>query len=562
MSSKIKFLFLLLLLSIFSCSKEDSPSINDNAETIYRYQIVTIDLPNEEISENEYNATLDALPIVVMKIDDHQLAFGVPEEINLGSAELVIPSLNNKKVKYNIVEPQLELTPDETMEDLFTLGTTYFTGIVQPDAIDNEAESVFEQFQSYYENLSPDEKETVALYYQVNKQAIDNVLLFNDNTISGRFTSGDIIVITKFSLAVAATVGGGFAIRYGDLTLKLLGVVIAKIGHSKAIDYHNELQARGIKVIFLSASGILGENDKSLQSNVVTLTSDVETTLSFQLIEQPLTQNDSNNANEDISRFFSGQSLYNNFVQNVNNAIEWINNFSIFSIPTIGLATLSSNPPVISSDVTTVAMQDISFSINHPNLELVTAALQSDGQLKLKVKFIGNPTTAPILSTLNYIYDDGLSSFSGSFPIEVNEEDNCINMSAPVITAVNWECNSSNLISILISFTANGTGILPNGGSGYCDPTQLCYPVRLYFYGQGQPGWAIASNSYDVTLKSGTVNQGVIEITFNSNGNPGRYCIAGLGAYESFIQHWAPYNYQWRVELMNQCNQRSNQVDL
>jgi hypothetical protein len=46
--------------------------------------------------------------------------------------------------------------------------------------------------------------------------------------------------------------------------------------------------------------------------------------------------------------------------------------------------------------------------------------LQSDGQLNLKVKFVGNPTATTINSTLNYTYNDDFSSFSGSFPIEVN----------------------------------------------------------------------------------------------------------------------------------------------
>ena len=498
----IKTLFLLIALSLLSCSKEDdSSSPNENGGTIYRYQIVTIDMPNEEINQNEYNATLGNLPVVVIKKDDHQLVFGVPEEIAIGNAELVIPGLNNKKVKYSIVEPQLELTPDETIEDLFTLGTTYFNGILQPNTIDNEAQSVFEQFQSYYENLSPTEKETVALYYQVNKQVIDNVLLFNGDTISGRFTSGDVVVITKFCLAAAATVGGGIAVRYGDISLKLLGVVIAKIGHSKAIDYHDELQARGIKVVYLSANGILGENNRSAQSNEVTLVNNIETTMSFQLIEQPLTQNDSNNSNKDISRFFSGQSLYNNFIQNVNSAIQWINNFSIFSIPTIGLATLSSNPPVINSDVTTAAMQDISFTVNHPNLELVTASLQSDGQLKLKVKFIGNPATTPILSTLNYIYDDGLSSFSGSFPIHVQEEVNLL-IGNWILIGVSRGTDTS--------YTPVGQSSEPFNGIGYGFSQQ--YYIAM-------PGNAtFTPTSFTINTSLSTVTEGMIYT------NPPRLC--------------------------------------
>jgi hypothetical protein len=139
---------------------------------------------------------------------------------------------------------------------------------------------------------------------------------------------------------------------------------------------------------------------------------------------------------------------------------------------------------------------------------------------------------------------------------KVLASDPCTNgsMTAPVITSVQLECNANNKIAILVSFTADGTGALISGGSGWCDPQNTCYPTRLYFLSPGATDYSIGYNSYNVTLKSGNSNAGVIEITLSGNGS----CINGQSAAQSLDSNYP--NYDWKVELMNQCNQRSIQV--
>jgi len=102
-------------------------------------------------------------------------------------------------------------------------------------------------------------------------------------------------------------------------------------------------------------------------------------------------------------------------------SILWVNNAIPFvSFDTLPLAQVSSSANPVTADVTSQIMQKINFNISHSNLSLETATLQNNGQLNLKVKFVGNPTATSISSTLNYTYNDDFSSFSGSFPIEVN----------------------------------------------------------------------------------------------------------------------------------------------
>lgn len=122
---------------------------------------------------------------------------------------------------------------------------------------------------------------------------------------------------------------------------------------------------------------------------------------------------------------------------------------------------------------------------------------------------------------------------------------------APAIQSVTLDCNSGR-VRINVAFTADGTGITPYGGSGYCDPSQSCYPVRLYFLNPGATEWSIAYNGYSASLVSGTNNQGVVGITISN-------CISGKSARESLQSNYP--GYRWKVELINKCNKRSSAVE-
>lgn len=127
----------------------------------------------------------------------------------------------------------------------------------------------------------------------------------------------------------------------------------------------------------------------------------------------------------------------------------------------------------------------------------------------------------------------------------------------PVINAVNLEClgAGNGRITINVSFTAPGSGILMGSGSGSCDPALTCYPVRLYFLSAGATDWSIASNGYSANLKSGTVNNGVVQINLSGPGD----CLPGKSARESLTAYYGTH--RWKVELMNKCNQRSASVE-
>lgn len=493
MIAKIKFSIFnnivahLIVIAFFfiGCSNDENGtnSINENGGNVFRYQVVTIDVPNLELDENQYNATFGSFNVTIIKADEHKLVFSIPIEAPLGNTELIIPDLNNSKITYNVLEPQLTQSAEETFSSFMSLADTHFLGIQNPSIEESNALNTFEQFKDYYVTLSLQEKEKLALFYQVNKQAIDNVILFDGSNQGNRFTQEDVVIISKFCLAAVATVGGGISVLYGGVTLKLIGVVIAQIGHSNAIKYHKQLQDRSIKVIYLSASGILGQNGKSIQSNQILLVDNEVTTIPLQLVERPLIQNDQNNSNIDILRFFSGQSSYNNFVENVNTAIQWVNSNSWISIDTIALATLSSNPTLTNADVTSESISNITFSISHPNLQLVSTSLSSEGQLNLKVKIIGNPADTPVNSTLNYSYSDDLNNIQGAFPISVVEDTSAFLVGTWNLVSYNgYNANQNYDLAICQSSNDTYAGFTVYGTAVFTLTTFDCTVGRSQYY--------------------------------------------------------------------------------
>ncbi|WP_018480139.1 Ig-like domain-containing protein [Pontibacter roseus] len=121
----------------------------------------------------------------------------------------------------------------------------------------------------------------------------------------------------------------------------------------------------------------------------------------------------------------------------------------------------------------------------------------------------------------------------------------------PVITGYQVLC-VGRTIAVDVSFRAGGPGILPYGGSGSCDATKLCYPVRLSFMlPDSEPKWVIAANGYRVKLLSGSVNEGVVRIEYTL----GRCDQDGM---QSLKRAWP--NWLWKIELMNKCGERSSPV--
>lgn len=414
---------------LFSCSKDDtaSDSIDENGGQIYRYQVVTINVGSTSLTNNVYLGTLAGTTVELTKVADHELVFYVPETTPIGATELHINSLNNAKINYEVKNVILTQSVDETLAPLETnfenYGNQLSTASQDIPFVQNHSTMM-----SYYNGLSIEEKSEVAKFYKVNKTIIDAVYNTDYSTIQGRNIDmqENRALVLRFKAALAVgMIGSAVAIAEPSNIIRPIAIGVAIAGISAAVDYHFELIDRNINIIEMKINALTGTNNRNTNSQL-SLTENVATTLPFNVNVRPIQETDSNSQQEYMKLYFATKNRLNELISNINEAILWVNNAIPFvSFDTLPLAQVSSSANPVTADVTSQIMQKINFSISHPNLSLETATLQSDGQLNLKVKFVGNPTATSISSTLNYTYNDDFSSFSGSFPIEVNEVSAC-----------------------------------------------------------------------------------------------------------------------------------------
>ena len=415
------------------CSKDStSDPTQTDVSSVYRYQAVTINLPNTALDATEYEATFGNQPIKLLKIDAHTLGFSVPFDADLGNVELSIEVLE-KTISYNVLLPVLPQTPDETIMQFTALGDAYIAN--HPET---EADNNYEKFKSFYANHATNEqKEKMALCYYVNKAAFDALILFDPENPSGRFTASDALLMGKFLLAVGSG-GASVWIMYSQIPADPAGAILAAgatyFFYAKAKNYGSQIaELDNIKTIGMSIGGLVGLNNRSAANNSISLTSDVASELPFYLKERALMQIDNTSANQTVSSFFDKLVYMNDFITKTNTAIDWINsNIPLVSFSPFESILLQANPSIVNTNTDNEAMQNISFSINNPNLQLVNASLSATGQLNLRVKVVGTPSQLPVVSTLNYAYSDELTNFQGSFNIEVASE--------PLVSLIgNWQ---------------------------------------------------------------------------------------------------------------------------
>ncbi|KAF2519631.1 hypothetical protein E0W68_04605 [Flavobacterium salilacus subsp. salilacus] len=459
----LKFSLFLAVLFTFSCSNDDSEDnpIDENGGVVSRYQIVTIDTESVSLSDEEYNGTLGGKPIQLSKTGDHELVFYVAGDASLGENELIITDLNNTKIKYEVVDAVLSQSVTETLTPFFTNFEDFNSGLSSTVA-DADYISNYNNMVSYYDNLSEGDKTEVARFYQVNKTIIDAVFLSDySNVTAGRAPMSEIdmaankLLVLKFKAALAVgIVGGTVAVLEPSNIIRPIAIGVAIAGISSALDYHFDLIDNNVNIIQLKINSILGTNGRTTNA-VLSFTDDVAKTVPFNIGAQQIVDSDSGSQQEYMKLYFETKNKLNAFVAKVNTSIQWVNNnIPLVSFSTIPLVTLPDTVTPEGYDVNNQIMQNLTLSINHPNLILESANLQSDGMLNIKIKINGTPSSLPVSTTLNYSYADDFSNFSGSFDIEVN---------------------NTPQYSGQIQFTLSGSGLV------FPDTSNVIYPLYNFY---------------------------------------------------------------------------------
>ncbi|WP_445750081.1 hypothetical protein, partial [Polaribacter sp.] len=217
-TSTFKMLALLLTFFSLSCSKEDSETLTgENGGQISRFQLVTVDFGNNTIPNDTYSGTFNNEPVTLSKIEDNKLLFYVKESTPLGQTQLSIPSLNNTKIVYEVVEATLTQSPTATLQPLMDFQAQYGATLTNTpeDAPYLQNHNAFTQ---YFADLSDDDRIKAAKFYNTNKAIFDPVYTTNYNAIQGRMTNQTQAdfdfqlyrsLILRHKLAVAVTVIAG-----------------------------------------------------------------------------------------------------------------------------------------------------------------------------------------------------------------------------------------------------------------------------------------------------------------------------------------------------------------
>jgi hypothetical protein len=616
---QLKFIGLLIVAFIFAiaCSKDEGSTVTEAIEggAVFRSQVVTIDLGSTEVSDQAYDGTIAGIDVSLTKTEGNKLIFMVPFEATLGMHDLEIPSLG-QTVRYEVKNTVLAGTADEVM-DSFTTNLDAFAVTLDDSPAAVNTQNSINSFHAVYDNASAADKTRMATLYQANKVTFDNIILNDFSSITGRnanVTNDDIVLLAKHSYAVYIMAAGALVAIYAPEPVeKALGLAITAAGAYKAYQFFVLIAEDNLNTVTFSADNIMGVNNRSANNAAITFEHNIDKTIGLNSLNRKLITSDSSKTESEVVAFFTVYNKYNYLINLVNDAILWVNDHVMFAdFSLIPLEQLPGSSAQVSTTVDAGTFSDINFSLNHPNLSLVSSTLQSNGQLKMKVKIVGTPSSFPIQSDLYYSYSDEFSTFTGKFPIEVSADcststlavnaavsgdDAVANVSGglspytylwsngatsssvnnlpvgaytvevtdalgctrtddfnvgcqnvPTINSATWTCGTNGSIAIDVAFDGGAAGIVYGGGGGWCEPAEMCYPVRLYFLSPGAADWSIAYNGYSVEMISGDIHGGVVQLRLYHACTDGNVSASLNATYP---------NYQWRVELMNPCNQRA-----
>jgi hypothetical protein len=570
-----------ICLFFTACTKEDNEAkteteliqLSTNKDIYASYEIVTFSTSENQISEPSFTATINGTEILVEQ-NENQASFILPNLPN-GNYNL---SFNNSNKKYNVTVKVQAISNISSADQYFNAiesGMQQGIAALNSQIVQLEQNSTDQDeyanlkkdvekytnllngYKTSYNNLSTAEKAEFAKTIAANIASINEFNNLSSNLKSGISTLKIAQSVQDYEKGVEVSKGAFAAsvaftaahIPAMITTAKLIaspnpwittGAVLATgliftsycINVDETITASHNLTSKAIKPFeFIS------------EISAPIFETGAEAVTAIQAKYRSLMNTDNADSGSTIS----------SIIENYNNLKEKYNGF-VNALPSILKPgyIMNSLKSTYQSTTRTIYNQYISITnVSNTNVKLEQLN-QADGSTKIKVT-----NTSDSDQTFTYDVNYTNSKFSNGLTKTVYAKVLAANScnegttTAPVITSVDFDCNAANEISILISFTANGSGILPYGDYGACDVSTLCYPVRLYFMTPGDTEYGVAANGYSARLKSGTVNSGVVEITII-------YCQNGKTPLESLQANYP--NYKWKVELINQCNQRSNQV--
>ncbi|WP_282017376.1 hypothetical protein [Salegentibacter mishustinae] len=420
--------FLFVTIFLISCSTDESGSgvdgsgdtNDDSGEPITGIAVTTSEIISFEVNTplraEEYQGTLGEKNITLVKVDESHLMLVVPSDMEEGISTLKVNGLDVEK-HYDVSELKLNGTATETFNDLFS-NVTNEINTFESSADSQYVADYWAQVKASFDNASEAEQVKAALFYQANKEMIDDFLQ-DDYT---RQSESDLSILSKHKLAVLAFGAGvTVAILSPDPITKALAAGVAIISWKKAKGYLSYLAEKKLRKINFIFDDL--ESDLSRQQlQRLEFTHDVSESLSLHVKHRTISSEDQDEANQNLGTFFEGFNLFNQVVEKLNNVIAYVNENLFFSnVEQVDDANLIEDSP-ISESVDNEIYQKMEFSVGSDEVEIAEISYQDGLKLKFKINDVENLNQDFIDTELNYSYGDDFNDFNSSFDIRVNKE--------------------------------------------------------------------------------------------------------------------------------------------
>lgn len=472
MKKLIAFFTLLLLLG---CSNDNNSTnqeeqITDGGE-IFTSQLVTI--INNNINQDEYNATLGELSIKALQSGDNQIMFLVPINYNTGETIFEIPELG-LKIKYNVNQPILNTSSEETIEPFIQNLTSF------EQSLDDELDSFRKQnvlnsislFEQKLADASDDEKRELAEFYFINKTMIDDIY-DTDYTIAlasrdySNLDSFEAFNNFKVSVVKALAISGlsylAFSIPSPDLFSKLLAAGTALIAVKCWYDSYDlfiECKERSV----FTLDFLIGSYPSSLSGNENDIIIYSHGAYREDIVIRNANKINNSYTNSPISAvsdFFENLDVLGNIIWKINYVIDKINQYNPFSeIENIPNASLKNSLPN-NINATDDILNNVSYSIDDSNVTIDEISFQ-DGIMKTKLSINDQDiVNGEYLDTnLNFQFQDEFNDIQGSYPIRINKEnqDELVGTWTMIDNGISCQNNPSGWGSgTYVQFFSNGT---------------------------------------------------------------------------------------------------------
>ncbi|HUH26581.1 MAG TPA: hypothetical protein VLY87_08130 [Flavobacterium sp.] len=425
---KIYFYLMITIGLVFlnGCKEEDDAMMPNTEVTLpaeaYRLQIVEAKF-SKPLSQETYDGTLGGAPITLARADENTLFFYVPGNVALGQALLVVPDLSISN-SFEVKNPELKGSVETIMKPVFEKITPENQNISNAEYADYLT-TVNTAFKDYYQTLSQEEKNNMALFYQVNESFFAEIL--NPELQQGKSVEENYITTVKFSVAtyVFVTTAPLLALP-GTPGEKALIAVVSIAGAVKSWDYGNELIEEIIIVFKIFTESFKSETvNQTFGADKLTFVNDISKSVNFYTEQREMNPTDSSGTTRGLSTFFGAYQSLTDATKKVNDIILFINDHVFFAnIPQIPISAIPASSTSENSAMTNDFYKYLKFTVADANVKITETSFEN-GAIRMKMKITNpNAVTGKTINTqLNYTYQEDFNNISGSIPIEINLEE-------------------------------------------------------------------------------------------------------------------------------------------